>query len=189
MSWLHLHDLEENLPQQPDDLDSVLNSTTGSLDVNHSSVDDLFPPQDHPQQAGSWEGKSVNVGVLRNDGGDLVGQDFCGLPSGLTQTSGSSFIDDDLGLPQAAFNADYSVTSDSSVGSFDSFTSSASTAVRRRRRRQTVRSDTDTRGQKAISTRTAGRRYQCTFCTDAFKTKYDWQRHETSMHLSLEQWK
>ncbi|KAI5458680.1 hypothetical protein BGZ63DRAFT_362191, partial [Mariannaea sp. PMI_226] len=34
-----------------------------------------------------------------------------------------------------------------------------------------------------------GRRYQCTFCTDAFKTKHDWQRHETTMHLSLEQWK
>ncbi|KAJ3531583.1 hypothetical protein NM208_g8816 [Fusarium decemcellulare] len=29
----------------------------------------------------------------------------------------------------------------------------------------------------------------CTFCTDAFKTKHDWQRHETTMHLSLEQWK
>ena len=32
------------------------------------------------------------------------------------------------------------------------------------------------------------RKYQCTFCTDTFKTKYDWQRHEASIHLSLEQW-
>lgn len=33
------------------------------------------------------------------------------------------------------------------------------------------------------------RRYQCTFCTDTFKTKYDWQRHEATIHLSLDQWK
>ncbi|KAL7912478.1 hypothetical protein GGI35DRAFT_252891 [Trichoderma velutinum] len=31
-------------------------------------------------------------------------------------------------------------------------------------------------------------RYQCTFCTETFKTKHDWQRHEKSLHLSLEQW-
>jgi hypothetical protein len=30
--------------------------------------------------------------------------------------------------------------------------------------------------------------YQCTFCTETFKTKHDWQRHEKSLHLSLERW-
>ncbi|KAH8725794.1 hypothetical protein GQ44DRAFT_615131 [Phaeosphaeriaceae sp. PMI808] len=30
--------------------------------------------------------------------------------------------------------------------------------------------------------------YQCTFCTETFKTKYDWQRHEKSLHLPFEQW-
>lgn len=30
--------------------------------------------------------------------------------------------------------------------------------------------------------------YQCTFCTETFKTKFDWQRHEKSLHLTLEQW-
>jgi hypothetical protein len=30
--------------------------------------------------------------------------------------------------------------------------------------------------------------YQCTFCTEIFKTKYDWQRHEKSLHLPLERW-
>jgi hypothetical protein len=30
--------------------------------------------------------------------------------------------------------------------------------------------------------------YQCTFCTESFKTKYDWQRHEKSLHLPLENW-
>lgn len=27
------------------------------------------------------------------------------------------------------------------------------------------------------------RTYQCTFCTETFKTKHDWQRHEKSLHL------
>ncbi|KAH7007593.1 hypothetical protein EDB80DRAFT_893853 [Ilyonectria destructans] len=30
--------------------------------------------------------------------------------------------------------------------------------------------------------------FQCTFCTETFKTKHNWQRHEQSLHLSLEQW-
>ncbi|RSL90970.1 hypothetical protein CEP51_000493 [Fusarium floridanum] len=30
--------------------------------------------------------------------------------------------------------------------------------------------------------------YQCTFCAEAFRTKHDWQRHEKSLHLSLERW-
>ncbi|EEU37116.1 uncharacterized protein NECHADRAFT_52280, partial [Fusarium vanettenii 77-13-4] len=34
----------------------------------------------------------------------------------------------------------------------------------------------------------ASGRYQCTFCTESFKTKYDWERHEKSLHLSLETW-
>jgi hypothetical protein len=32
------------------------------------------------------------------------------------------------------------------------------------------------------------RPFQCTFCTDKFRTKYDWSRHEKSLHLSLEKW-
>jgi len=32
------------------------------------------------------------------------------------------------------------------------------------------------------------RTFQCTFCTETFKTKHDWQRHEKSLHLSLERW-
>lgn len=32
------------------------------------------------------------------------------------------------------------------------------------------------------------RKFQCTFCSDCFKKKYDWQRHEKSQHLPLERW-
>jgi uncharacterized Zn-finger protein len=33
-----------------------------------------------------------------------------------------------------------------------------------------------------------GKLFQCTFCTESFKAKYDWLRHEKSLHLSLEKW-
>lgn len=32
------------------------------------------------------------------------------------------------------------------------------------------------------------RPFQCTFCVADFRTKYDWLRHEKSMHLNLEKW-
>ncbi|KXJ85858.1 hypothetical protein Micbo1qcDRAFT_169013 [Microdochium bolleyi] len=35
---------------------------------------------------------------------------------------------------------------------------------------------------------TSKRRFQCTFCTDAFVKRHDWQRHEKSQHLALEWW-
>jgi hypothetical protein len=79
----------------------------------------------------------------------------------------------------------YGAPSDSSVGSVESLTSPIASASRLRRRRRQTRQNINTTRERE----TAKRRYQCTFCTDAFKTKHDWQRHETTMHLTLEQWK
>lgn len=59
--------------------------------------------------------------------------------------------------------------------------SSWSKGTRRRRRRPAV-------ARKQLSSNEDRRPYECTFCTDSFKTKYDWQRHEKSLHLSLESW-
>ncbi|CAH0056236.1 unnamed protein product [Clonostachys solani] len=33
------------------------------------------------------------------------------------------------------------------------------------------------------------RNFHCTFCCDSFKSKYDWSRHEKSLHLNLDSWK
>ncbi|CAG1967843.1 unnamed protein product [Fusarium graminearum] len=33
------------------------------------------------------------------------------------------------------------------------------------------------------------RRFPCTFCCDSFKSKYDWARHERSLHLDLQGWR
>lgn len=32
------------------------------------------------------------------------------------------------------------------------------------------------------------RPFCCTFCCDKFKSKYNWMRHEKSLHLNLENW-
>lgn len=52
-------------------------------------------------------------------------------------------------------------------------TRSSSRSRKKRTRRQTTQTE---------------HRYQCTFCTNTFATKYDWSRHERSVHLSLESW-
>ncbi|CAI6324712.1 unnamed protein product [Periconia digitata] len=76
-----------------------------------------------------------------------------------------------------SMNSAYSHSSRHSLGSFNSLKSKE----RRRRRRL------PTRTSKYDQT-DAARMFQCTFCTDCFKSKYDWARHEKSLHLSLEKW-
>jgi hypothetical protein len=81
-------------------------------------------------------------------------------------------------------NSDASSIRASDTGSSDSQgilsdTSSITKHRRRRRKRPNV----------PLTKATADQRiFQCTFCTDTFKTKYDWTRHEASLHLPLDRW-
>lgn len=68
-----------------------------------------------------------------------------------------------------------------SRGSLESITSLRSRGRRRRRRQIPKAVDVSTILQPIHT-------YQCTFCTETFKTKHDWQRHEKTLHLSLERW-
>ncbi|KAJ5491382.1 hypothetical protein N7539_002949 [Penicillium diatomitis] len=54
---------------------------------------------------------------------------------------------------------------------------------RRRRRKPSLPANTF--NQQKVK---AARPFKCTFCTDSFAAKYDWQRHEKSMHLILDKW-
>ncbi|KAJ5147354.1 hypothetical protein N7526_000706 [Penicillium atrosanguineum] len=76
----------------------------------------------------------------------------------------------------------HSFSSDQS-GSFGRFYVGEPTRRRRRRNRKASPVPNNHPGQKA-----QWRPYQCTFCTDTFKSKYDWTRHEKTLHLSLESW-
>ncbi|KAL2000307.1 hypothetical protein VTN02DRAFT_3297 [Thermoascus thermophilus] len=68
----------------------------------------------------------------------------------------------------------------SSLGSF----SSMDRKERRRRRRKPPAAVNPVSQQKVRGARI----FQCTFCTDSFPAKYDWQRHEKSLHLALDKW-
>ncbi|KAI5300945.1 hypothetical protein KEM56_002078 [Ascosphaera pollenicola] len=60
----------------------------------------------------------------------------------------------------------------------------SSKKARRRRVHGTTTSSSSlsSRGKKEVKC------FQCTFCHEAYSTKYDWQRHEKSIHLALDSW-
>ncbi|KIW88032.1 uncharacterized protein Z519_11142 [Cladophialophora bantiana CBS 173.52] len=57
---------------------------------------------------------------------------------------------------------------------------------RSRRRRRPLKQSQSSSAHPSNGRKT--RKYQCTFCTDTFASKYDWTRHESALHLSLEKW-
>lgn len=62
--------------------------------------------------------------------------------------------------------------------------SSADRRERRRRHRKNTLPLNRFNQQKSRGDRI----FQCTFCVDSFHSKYDWQRHEKSLHLPLDRW-
>ncbi|CAM1511239.1 Fc.00g087520.m01.CDS01 [Cosmosporella sp. VM-42] len=78
----------------------------------------------------------------------------------------------------------YSHGSRNSWGSFGSAPFNSRGQRRRRRRRAAPKQAND--GKTSLSA--PPKTFQCTFCTETFRTKHDWQRHEKSLHLSLERW-
>jgi hypothetical protein len=80
---------------------------------------------------------------------------------------------------QDSHSSIYSHTSQGSCKSIDFVRK-----IRRRRKRAHTRARTS--GPRTLLQ--ICQPFQCTFCTETFKTKHNWQRHEKSLHLSLEQW-
>lgn len=94
-----------------------------------------------------------------------------------------------LSTSSAAFSHGSS-HSRSTHGSFASFSSSLAGKKDRQRRRRRPAAIASAANQtlKRNADDWKSRPFQCTFCTDTFKSKYDWTRHEKSLHLSLEKW-
>ena len=80
-----------------------------------------------------------------------------------------------------------SVDSGASESSLRSVNSSHSAASKTNRRSQTPRTRPRAKG-KARNMDTVDRIFKCTFCCDTFKHRYDWARHEKSLHLNMEEW-
>ncbi|KAJ4135228.1 hypothetical protein NW768_004849 [Fusarium equiseti] len=96
---------------------------------------------------------------------------------GRTRSNGSSISSRGTSVSSHDSGSYSSAHSKQSSTSFDIFKRHG-----RRRRTKMRRQEVRTNLLQAQNT------YQCTFCTETFKTKYDWQRHEKSLHLSLENW-
>ncbi|OAQ65860.1 homeobox and c2h2 transcription factor protein [Pochonia chlamydosporia 170] len=79
-----------------------------------------------------------------------------------------------------------STTSFTSAQSSNSSLASAQSSSSKTSRRR-YRNPTKALGRGTGSTKER-RAFQCTFCCDTFRTKYDWSRHEKSLHLNLEKW-
>jgi len=105
--------------------------------------------------------------------------------SGISQARAPSMTSQETGQTSSlsASSTAQSHGSSRSHGSFGSFRSSLAGKKESQRRRRIIASAT---GLKARDEQK--RIFQCTFCTDTFKSKYDWTRHEKSLHLSLEKW-
>ncbi|KAI8666421.1 hypothetical protein NCS57_00866700 [Fusarium keratoplasticum] len=113
--------------------------------------------------------------------------------SPLAENSAGSPSFDPSGYPRRTPSAGSVDTSRSSGGSFSSANSYGSQSslntfepfrhARSRRRKRAFK-----RSGPRTPLSAAGKTFQCTFCTETFGRKYDWQRHENSLHLPLERW-
>jgi hypothetical protein len=74
---------------------------------------------------------------------------------------------------------------DSGMSDHSAHSTQSGTSQSRRRRSTKAR---NTAKSKAKPKDAADRIFKCTFCCDTFKHKYDWARHEKSLHLNMEEW-
>jgi hypothetical protein len=100
----------------------------------------------------------------------------------LCNASSTSSVNTSRSSGGGSFASAYSHGSRGSFGSFGSLNNRG----RRRRRRRAAPKAEEPKAGGALGV--ALKTYQCTFCTETFRTKHDWQRHEKSLHLSLERW-
>jgi hypothetical protein len=129
------------------------------------AVETFDPPEPHSLSS-SYNGRKNNSNDSTGSFSVFRAPSTTSLETGLTQMSSGSH------------GSAFSHGSRNSLGSLNSL---SSRKERRRRRRLPTRAP-------KFDLDSAPRQFQCTFCTDRFKSKYDWSRHEKSLHLSLEKW-
>ena len=114
------------------------------------------------------------------------------ISSGLNSPYSLNFTDDGSGRSLCGSNISSANTSHSTGTSAYSHNSRGSLgsqgSMPRGRRRRRRKAPAPAPSAAAAKSATVVKTYQCTFCTETFRTKHDWQRHEKSLHLSLERW-
>lgn len=149
---------------------------------------DLNPLQRWQNSPPETEPASVSAIVLAisNSALDLNNLDAFHSANGhLSRSSCSASSADSAGTLES-LNSSASAQSQTSHVSYDSLHHYRGNKVFKRRRRRVSRYKAKGFGPRNLSQ--TCHTFQCTFCTETFKTKHNWQRHEKSLHLSLEQW-
>ncbi|GKZ34955.1 hypothetical protein AbraIFM66950_005352 [Aspergillus brasiliensis] len=177
----------------------------GAIDIPHQSVSQMTPferwkysPPELEPAAPSDIAQALSSLPPGSDSElpfDSVDSRANSLGSGVSQDSQSGqwniFPAPSVGSHSTSrsSSSSLSITSAFSQRSLPGSSLQAQTNYRRHRRRRQHRSKASALANNLASSQAhSSRRFQCTFCTDSFKTKYDWQRHEKSLHLSLEEW-
>lgn len=138
-------------------------------DINRALANPPFDPS-RPRRAPSGHVRPRRPGSSTNESSHASSEHK------LRTASASSLDTSRSSLSDLSFASAFSHRSSHSFGSMDR-------KERRRRRKASVPVNT-----LAHSKAKSARPFQCTFCTDSFPAKYDWQRHEKSMHLILDKW-
>lgn len=167
------------------------------IPVCEKSWEELNPLERWKNSPPEHEPASINDIVKAAANSDLQDDQNASSPSSLGMRPARSSNDSNVANVRAASvttletvgqsssrsatnSARFSYGSSKSRASFGSF-SSGLAGKRDRRRKRPAQPRKNSTMQKL-------RMFQCTFCTDSFTSKYDWTRHEKSLHLSLEKW-
>ncbi|EEQ84156.2 homeobox and C2H2 transcription factor [Blastomyces dermatitidis ER-3] len=148
-----------------------------ATDIIRAMANAPFAPERNPSSGGEKNPSSAGRfrAHSRQTGSSTDGS---GLSNVLPARSVSSYSLDTTQSSISDMSFASAFSHRSSRASFNSFDGKDR---RRRRHKSAV-------GQNAFQNARAARIFQCTFCTDSFSTKYDWRRHEKSLHLALEKW-
>lgn len=156
--------------------------TTVSREMNPMERWEHSPPEHEPIPIDVIEKAVSASGITTSARDHSAGSEHVDDESTRSIGHGSSV--DSMGTSRSSNGSSGSAFSHTSRVSLGSFGSLGSARKRGRHRRRLPGS----RANGIPHMRSVVHRFQCTFCTETFKTKHDWQRHEKSLHLSIEQW-
>lgn len=122
----------------------------------------------------------------RNSPPDEEPSSWTAISEAVSSSSLDWHIESDSCLALSASSSASSARSHSSNGSWN--LGSLGGHYKRRRRKTQKASRTGRFDSTKAPDRDPQKIYQCTFCTDTFKSRYDWTRHEGTLHLVLERW-
>lgn len=185
-------------------------SPQGSLTMNHINPQRSLPrrrsryfhtdrrhgsrPQAIPQYPGHDDTALDPMQRWRDSPPEAEGASLAAIADALKEAlpSMGSASSSDASRRRNRRRAAYSTSGGTSISSMSTGSSRSITSHHKGTsslRRSRVTKAAGSRGRKAMGNSDQERRpFQCTFCCDSFRTKYDWSRHEASLHLGLEKW-